>query len=159
MAAEAEHEVGDGEHLLLQRSGGGTGGTGEHAGVVIHAVFGVEVLDLGVDHLILDAGLQGVAADKVRVIDLGIDDQRILVLRVTRLASELAQSAIHVEGVEAAGEVLVRGQSGDVVDAGIDVEVNGALAAIGEADADAHFQHGVGPDAPGGAGRDLQLRA
>src|SRR6185295_8089998 len=57
--------------------------------VVVLSVDRIEVVDGGVDPLVLVAKLQAMGSDHLRVVDLRIDDERILELRIAWLAAKL----------------------------------------------------------------------
>ena len=85
--------AGVGARIIDQRS------RTEIAAVIVLAIGWVEVFNFGIDGLILIANLDAVSAFDDRVVDLGIDDEGVLELRVARLRSKLAEVA-HVLVVE-----------------------------------------------------------
>ena len=64
----------------------------------------MEIVDRGVDQLILKSGLDAVPPDNLREDDLGIGDKRILKLRIAAGAAERGKSAVQVRGEQAALE-------------------------------------------------------
>ena len=84
--AQAEHEVGEVVEIAGRR---GLGRAGETAGVLVAAVERVDVLHLGEHVLVLVAGLERVRASEPRVVDLRVEDRRVLPLRVGRLPAEV----------------------------------------------------------------------
>ena len=136
--ARAEHEV---DEVERRGVGGGPGRPAELATVAVGAVLRMHVVDVGIDVLILVAGLERVAAADPRVVEARVDDERILELRVAALPAPRRPAADRLLR-QAAGKDRVGRQPGDPV--GLEhVRAAGAergLPRLGARDADAHFE-------------------
>src|SRR5262249_30269535 len=80
----------------------------ESAGIAVAAGLRVEIVDLGVDCLVFPAGFQAVSSEDQRIVQLWIDDGRILELRIAPLHTHLRVAADGL-AVEASGESFIRG--------------------------------------------------
>ncbi len=90
-----------------------------------------------------------------RVVHFGIGHFRILILRITGLASELGETARQVQRVKTAREGWIGGKVGDVVLRVGQAQSDGGLARLGGRQADAELQHGGRRDGPGKTGHKL----
>ena len=109
-AARSEQEVGD--VVVAARSS--AGGTAELAGVVVLAVFGVEVFNVRVDGLVFVSEFQAVTPLDKRIVQTRVDDQRVLMLRIAVLPAHTGEAA-DILRVEAAAHPRAVRDSGDSV--------------------------------------------
>jgi hypothetical protein len=77
-------------------------------------VFRLEVVNLGVDPLVFETGFERVPARDLRIIDLGIHNQRILVLRAALLAPE-QRNATDTLAIQASGNAGIFRETGDSI--------------------------------------------
>src|SRR5262249_23369159 len=102
---------------------------------------------------------QRVAADELADVDLGIDDEGILELRIAALPTELGE-AVHALRIQGALHARIGGQAGDAVgfEQALVAQAEGALATFGPGDAQAGLDGGGGVDRPRDAGVDLPVQ-
>ena len=146
--AGAEQVVGDELAVVVGRAGGLREAAGEAAG----AVLGVEVIDVGIDALVLVAGFEAVFAEDLGIVDFGVDDEGVLELGVRALDADGGES-IDAGAHDAAGEAGIVRDVGDaeaVADGG-GADEHGELAAFGAGDAGADFDERGGVDGVGAA--------
>ena len=138
VAARAEQEIGEKLHVV----GGSSRRLAESSRIVVRAVLRSEVVDLGVDGLILVARLEAVLADDLRVVDLGVQHVRILILRIAVLDAE---RGVAVDGlaVDTAGESRIARDVRDVelLLHAFGSEEDGEFAAVGARVSNTELQH------------------
>ena len=116
----------------------------------------MDVVDVGVDVLVLVAGLHRVRAEDRRVVDAPVLDERILELRIAVLPTPRRPAGHRLLG-EAARELFFGRQPGDAVAL---EHVRGAgaergLAGLGPGQAEPHFEQGAARERPRDAERQL----
>ena len=156
-AAQAEHHVcqrigrgvgGHGATCCLAQLG--TGGLAEAAEVRVEAVERVHVENLHADRNELIANLEVVPSPYLRIVQLVVEDQRVLELGAGGLAAESGEAGDR-NREEAAGNQRVTGQAGDAVH-GCGVRAageRGLLAGGGVGETGAGFEDGSRVDGPG----------
>src|SRR5262249_27602841 len=153
--ARAGHEIRQVVRLRQRgvAGGGRSGGAAELPAVRVVAVHRVEIVDRRVDALVFVAKAQRVPRHEFAEVDLRIDHEWILELRIAGLPSELGKTA-DVLRIERALHARVLRQAGDAVrvqQAGL-AQPDRALAAFGPGDSQPRFERGPWIDGPGGAG-------
>ena len=118
----------------------------------------IEIIDLSVDGQVLPAVLHAVPALDERVVDLGIDHEWILELRIRRLRAPGGE-VLHALIAEPANHSLVRRQAGNTslrIQALLASEV-WIFAAMRPGKADSCIERRVGAERVCNAGRDLSI--
>src|SRR5947209_7295758 len=118
------------------------------SGVVIGAVFGMEVAHCGVDHLILNTELQALPPKDLRVIHLRIKNDGILILRIAILPPQLGKSSPEILSVESSGKGRVSRDIRNLEPWNYVAKSNWVLAALGIDESDTAFEHRSGSYCP-----------